>query len=775
MDAKEFREFISKKDNKIEAYLQVYKTAQDGFNAEELMDIIKDEFSTEEKKQILLNCKIVHLLLTTKERKELLISIKSFDDIIEIIKDDKYEFTSSLNKFDISDIIKTFNDEDKIKCLEDEEFKKLYNIDYGTIYNVLSSLDEYSLEKLYDDKEKLASIVGSYNIVDFIENSVSRIQDEDKRFQIANQYELDNSKIAHITAKCSDSKKEEVLLSKKYSFSQIDIVSTLIEFSVDNLAQFIKKHAAFLNENDLSELDIIKECSFDKQIAYLSKYRNDLKFHDIMKISSFDKQVEFIRKIDTFDLSIDEKRKSLIVLNPQVKQQTDIIESLGLKEEYIEALKIPVFLDKNEDIYAENESTVNADLGFIDYDLNADLTKYKGLDELINIRPQRMPPEKLGKLLELAKICPNLNVYDNKGRHAYGYEFVASEEWISEVIKGINPEWNDVQKIAYIDNKIGNRVTYSPDSDTEVYDYEASNTMFKVLSSGYGVCEGIALAEQYILKKIGIDSEVILSDGEKNSEYSKICHAFILLKHIRIPKSDGTYVIGDSLLDPTSNLTMHRYGGMPNYFLLDYNQMIQTDEEIFNNTSLHKTNWLSADSTLNLKGIDKNTLRDIFSSIGLTKENGHPLFEDLYRETGRIGCENLPLEQKIDNLLNYFKEKFPDFDKTQHGTISILSNIVLNHTLMNYKKLIINRVYNKNDDKKRPLVYLWFNLDDEKELFYIAENGDFTQMSREDFVNNYECYKNDLLKTNGIRPWENKNKTIQTDKETPEEKGGDYR
>ena len=94
---------------------------------------------------------------------------------------------------------------------------------------------------------------------------------------------------------------------------------------------------------------------------------------------------------------------------------------------------------------------------------------------------------------------------------------------------------------------------------------------------------------------------------------------------------------------------------------------------------------------------------------------------------------------------------------------------------MNYKKLIINRVYNKNDDKKRPLVYLWFNLDDEKELFYIAENGDFTQMSREDFVNNYECYKNDLLKTNGIRPWENKNKTIQTDKETPEEKGGDYR
>ena len=35
---------------------------------------------------------------------------------------------------------------------------------------------------------------------------------------------------------------------------------------------------------------------------------------------------------------------------------------------------------------------------------------------------------------------------------------------------------------------------------------------------------------------------------------------------------------------------------------------------------------------------------------------------------------------------------------------------------MNFKRIVINRVYNKNDKKKTPAIYIYCDLDDEKKL-----------------------------------------------------------
>ena len=50
----------------------------------------------------------------------------------------------------------------------------------------------------------------------------------------------------------------------------------------------------------------------------------------------------------------------------------------------------------------------NTDLVVID--LNSDLEKYRGLDELIILSPQNFNEEKIKKLMKLCEICPNLKV-----------------------------------------------------------------------------------------------------------------------------------------------------------------------------------------------------------------------------------------------------------------------------------------------------------------------------------------------------------------------------
>ena len=52
-----------------------------------------------------------------------------------------------------------------------------------------------------------------------------------------------------------------------------------------------------------------------------------------------------------------------------------------------------------------------------------------------------------------------------------GKEFIEGENWIESVLSTIKPEYSKAQKIAIIDNAIGRRVSYSPDFDTEVFEY----------------------------------------------------------------------------------------------------------------------------------------------------------------------------------------------------------------------------------------------------------------------------------------------------------------
>ena len=132
-------------------------------------------------------------------------------------------------------------------------------------------------------------------------------------------------------------------------------------------------------------------------------------------------------------------------------------------------------------------------------------------------------------------------------------EYKEAEQWISSLVNSLNPSYSNLQKMAIIDHAIGKKISYTPDYETEVFNPKDARALWKIITSGYGVCNGIAAVEQYILQRIGIESEMIQSEN----------HAFLKVKDIELPDENGELQKGDTIVDPTWNLTSHRFNAIP--------------------------------------------------------------------------------------------------------------------------------------------------------------------------------------------------------------------
>lgn len=163
--------------------------------------------------------------------------------------------------------------------------------------------------------------------------------------------------------------------------------------------------------------------------------------------------------------------------------------------------------------------------------------------------------------------------------------------------------------------------------------------------------------------------------------------------------------------------------------------------------------------------IEESVLRQVYKSIGLTKEDGSFPISDMMDESNRIAKLELLLEQKIEKQLELLRKINPNFDKCQESTMGVLSSILLEHPEMEFERSVINRVYNKRDKRKTPSVYVYCNLGGGNEVFFVAEpgNGVFVKMSKEKFVEKYDCYEKDIEKIGGVRPWEKNAEEIEED------------
>lgn len=691
MNAQDLRIVLEQTNDKLSIFgsKEIYSKYE--FTVKEFFDLIS-EFLTDE--EILKLFDYPHFRNFDARIRSKIISLVSSDKImLQMLSDE--EIMKDMADYQVVDIIKKMSNNAKKQLLHNQVFIEKYQIPDYELRNIVASLPPEEKAELLLDSNLMTNIL---NLADFqIVELVKELPSEELKDRIIETYQFKEYHRAEILKTYNSKHKIEALLESEdiNSFYIIDILKTL---DTESLSEFFREHRDFCDKAGIQPYDII--------------HRLEAK-----------QQKDFIENLENAGLTLEEKREILAILKPEVKES---IDRDNLPDEY----KAPLTMQ------TISEYTVK-----IAVDLDRSLEDYRGLDNLISINPEEFTEEQKTAFMKLCDICPNLEVISNLNKDVAYFstasEYREAEEWISHVISSLNPEYSKAQKMAVIDNAIGKRISYSPDFDTEVFNRANCRALWKIISSGYGVCNGIAKVEQYMLSKVGIESELISSGT----------HAFLKIKDIELPLANGETVRGNTIVDPTWNLTTHRFGGRPNNFCISYEQARKNDvDSEGKDHETHKNDEQLQDATVYL---DEQSLRQLFKSVGLAERDGQFPIKDMLEQSKQIDetYANQP-EKNISEQFSLLRQKNPEFAICQNSSMSILRGILLNNENLQFNKCAVNRVYDRTDEQKRPIMFVYIDSDELGQRFYFADKGQgkFVEMPKEEFTKQFECYDTDLEK-----------------------------
>ncbi len=614
------------------------------------------------------------------------------------------ELTRELSSYEIETILKNASDALKKKALSTNSFISMYGLEAYEITEIILSMEEEERIRILSNKIMLELKLHLYQLTVLIKS----LSNDQIKLNLARAYKINSFDIADIITTFSLQGKIEQLLTNK-ELESTGIKWILVSLDIQQLMQFIVEHKEILVQRGIEPYMIVPRLSIEGQRT-------------------------FLKNLETMGLDMAQKRKILVVLDEGIKEEIDVS---NLPEEYKTAISIK-----------------NQGLEIIKVDFTRNLEAYRGLDSLIEIDIAEIPKEMCHELFE---ICPDLKVMDSVNQKlpyfSIAREYQQAEEWVASVLDNIPPEYSKLQKMAVIDNAIGRKISYSPDFDTENFNSNDNRAIWRVISRGYGVCSAIAEIECYMFKMAGIDCERV--DSEE--------HAFVKAKNIEMTNESGETITGNTILDPTWNLVLHRYGAMPNNFCISYEEAREGDmDDEKNDQESHKNDEKLADATLSL---GKKALRNLFQSVGLTKEDGRFPVVDLIEKSEVLNAiyANNKM-QNAESQLKLLAVTYPEFATCQNESIRILSDILLDQKNLDFERCAINRVYKRGAEAKTPYFYVYMDFGDLGNNFYVADKQQktFEKLTREEFERQFECYDMDLERTSGVRPWEN----IDTGRET---------
>ena len=701
MNAQDLKKVLENTSNKMDIFSNRETLLQYDITVSELNDLIDTFLSDTEKVQIL---NMPHF----KSKDSIIIHIvKSINNPkikLQLMKDK--EIASKFSSFEIIQLVKTFDKQSIKELLYMSEFLKEHNL-IGSFYlnDIFKMLNDDEKQEILENEDYVKTKL--CNNQSQIAELLKLIKSEETKTKMMELYQIDNYLKVDILKTFSDKAKQKVLKENPYELNREGLEKIAATLHVDELVKFFEQNQDYLQERGIRPYNIIMELEPNKQLS-------------------------FIKQIEQTKLNLDEKRKIYATLSKQVKRK---LSAKNLPEEYKTALDMNL---------KQNTGALTFDWK-VEFNPNIDLEKYKGLDELIYVNPTKMDDFGRSKLAKLCEICPDINISDNIDlAPSTAKEFIEAEQWISSVLEGINEEWSDIQKIAYIDNRIGKKISYSPDFETEVFDFQNARALWRIVTSEKGVCNGIAQIENYILARAGIESEMVSSGG----------HSFLKLKNITIPTKEGEKE-GDTLIDPTWNLAPQRFGARPQCFCLSYEELRKNDI-LSNGTDResHKNEKLK-NITLSL---DDEYLREVYKSIGLTNEDGTFPIKTLVESLTQCKSSG---QKGIQERLEIFSAYYPEFANCNDSSTVMLKSAVLNPEIIDFERCIVKRVYSRNDEEKEPILYVYANCKEEGKMFYVAdkEEKQFIPMNEEEFEKDYECYEEDIERE-GKRPWEEEIKNV---------------
>ncbi len=790
---KEIRELVRKSNNKLIILTDINIIKQFEENILDLGNIINEFLSDEEKLELLKNSnyqnfkgnEIVRgMVISSISNREVLLKIRDNEMIMNgcsqyyiclivesyLTDSDKQKFLHNVNFIDVFDvssyslagIAKSLNDEEKLKLLREEEIYKINNSDLREIAESLSKEAKIRILKGRDITQLNIDSNGWKKIIVGLEDGIKirllkdKISieacklskgeleaiivslDENNRAELLmetdfmlNELKLEKSNLDSIIEGISDEGTRNKLLNM---YPDIPMPKVISSFNTDLKIKTLMESKCLNSDN---KVKVLKSLDTTTLIAFFNDHKkfieeSQIKVYNIIMELSAEEQLKFVQYIDSANLTQIEKKEILATLSPEVKEKVDTSQ---MPEEYRKAINM------------------QTKYGYMVMDFERSPEDYKGYDNLILVNPEGYTDEQRKKFMKVCDICPKGSVECSQfsiiGAYSTAKEYKEAETWIDSVTAQLKPEYSTAQKIAIIDNAIGKKISYSPDFDTEMFSIRDSRALWKIISSGYGVCNGIANVEHYILNKIGIESEIISSGN----------HAFLKLNNIEVTLANGGTMVGNTILDPTWNLAAHRFGGKPENFFISYEEARKHDIDSNGmDHESHKNDEKLSDATLNL---DEQSLRNLFSSVGLANENGEFLIKEMITESTALHEQytNQPAKD-LEQQFALLAQMHPEFAICQNSTMEIMSAVLLNNENLQFNKCVVNRVYDKQDEDKKPIVYTYIDSDEMGRKFYYADKdkGQMIELPEEEFIKRFECYDMDLEKSNGVRPWESKEK-----------------
>lgn len=488
MAKEELREFLKSSNDKFNVLSDVETVKPYHITIKELLELI-DEFLDDEQKVALLNVNYAQkpiiksniIMLIKDENKRLdvifnkeltsgletnaiidIIKSQNGSTLMEILNNTEFLEANKIGKYQIIDIIEVQSSDVILQILSNHallEKCKLKSYEVKTLFKTLNEKDKL---KFFENADYIKETLklSEYEIADMI----SSITDEKVKEGLMQSYELSNESKVSIIKNFSDEEKEKIILRDELDFDYIEFETIMSSMKIDNLIQLLNNNTEFFKESGI-------------------------RLHRVVEMLNDEKQREFVSKIDELQLPNVDKRASMVVLRNEVKSKVDV---QNMPEELKTAIQMKSKLEK------------------VIIDFNKNLEEYRGLDNLISAEPTKLSEEDRRKLIKLCEICPKMKIWDElKMKASTPNEYIQGEKYIEELLKGINPEWSDIQKVAYIDNWIGKKISYDPMFGTEIEDTAGDRALWKILSNGYGVCNGIAQVENYILGRIGIEGEQV--------------------------------------------------------------------------------------------------------------------------------------------------------------------------------------------------------------------------------------------------------------------------
>lgn len=622
---------------------------------------------------------------------------ESFENLLEILQNE-YE-SARIGRYELKERIKKLSDEEKEEILrENNRIKGLGMFISFDWLDIIKSMSDNMIIKILEDEELVT--------------------------------ELELKKEVIIQLLNDDEKKEKMII--KYLTSPDEIGKTIQTFkSNEKIIIFIKEKKEFFQKKDITVVDIIRNINYNDK-----------------------KNLEVVYRLDELGLTEGEKRLVLAGLPNKIKDKLDMSR---IDSKYEEVLQMKLYeMDWNSedfDFRKDNRIIPN---------LDEDLNKYRDLDSLLYI--ENIPlteiedPNIRKKIIELCKICPNVYVAGSLRAAitlSYGKEVVEAEEWIESVLSELKPEWTDIQKMAYIDNAIGKRVSFCPEQGTEVENHGDERALWRIIVDGEGVCNGISQITEYMYKRIGVESEKIVSPN----------HMYLLVKNVEIPTENGI-IRGNTIVDSTWNLRDNRYGARPEHFCVSYEDIRKLDiDETGKDYECHKNDELEKMETISM---DEESLRKVYTSIGIANERGKFPIGKLIDKIEEINKNTTNWDDNIREKFNALEAYCPEFADCINSTTGVIAGILFDDNgNLQLKRCIADRVYDKADQSKKAVLFTYFDLGEEGKRFFYAdkEAGKFIMLSQEEFEKKFDCYEKDKEKYGGKTIWES-SQTVQGEKAT---------